>query len=182
MSATISFKECIRPVLTLVIICLVVGGVLGLVNYVTAPAIAANEEKAALETYSAVLPDADSFTELELPGIEGVSAVLKADNGAGYVVMASARGYGGEVPAAVSFDSEGNIIDVIMTDNNETPGLGQKVVDPAFYSQFSGMTAEEIALEDIDAISGATISSRASVNAINRAIETYQALVSGRNE
>ncbi|MFQ9679337.1 MAG: FMN-binding protein [Ruthenibacterium lactatiformans] len=46
-----------------------------------------------------------------------------------------------------------------MPDNDETPGLGQKVKSEAFQSQFSGMPAEEFGLSDIDAITGATISS-----------------------
>lgn len=175
MSSAGTFKNYVRPVVILVVICLIVGGLLAVINHVTAPVIAENERIAANETYFAVLPDADSFTELETD-VEGVSKVLKADNGAGYVVMASARGYGGDVPAAVSFDNDGNILHVIMMDNNETPGLGQKVVDEAFYSQFSGKEASEIVLEEIDAISGATISSRASVKAINAAIEAYQAV------
>ena len=59
---------------------------------------------------------------------------------------------------------------------SETPGLGQKVKDDAFQGQFSGMAAEAFTLDDIDAVTGATISSRAATTAINAAIEVYQSL------
>ena len=171
-------NETIKPVVTLVVIALLVGLILSVCNYFTEPVIAANEAEAALENYKLALPEADSFTEMECD-IEGVTAFLKADNGAGYVVTAQARGYGGQVPAVVSFTPDGTIENVIMTSNDETPGLGQKVTDEAFSKQFSGMKAENFELEDIDAISGATISSRASVNAINTAISAYNQMTGG---
>lgn len=170
------WKQYGKPMAVLLAICIAVGAVLAVVNQFTAPVIAANEEKANNETYFAVLPEADSFTELECD-IDGVTAVLKADNGAGYVITAEANGYGGAVPVAVSFDNDGNIIHVIMMSNDETPGLGQKVTEESFYSQFDGLPAETLTIDDIDAITGATISSKAAVNAINLAIEAYQSII-----
>ncbi len=151
----------------------IVGLLMSVINNVTAPLIKANEESEKNRTYFAALPDADSFTELECT-VEGVTAALKADNDTGYVITAQSRGYGGPVPAAVAFSNDGSIIRVVMMNNEETPGLGQKVTDEAFTSQFEGMAAEAFTLDDIDAIAGATISSRASVNAINLAIQAYK--------
>ncbi len=169
-------KQYVGPMATLLAICVVVGAVLAVVNQFTAPLIAANEEAANLATYSAVLPEADGFTELDCD-YEGVTAVLVANNGAGYVITAQSKGYGGQVPAAVSFDSEGNILHVIMMSNDETPGLGQKVTEESFYTQFDGLAAEELTINDIDAVTGATISSKASVKAINYAIAAYWQLI-----
>lgn len=170
------WKQYLKPVAVLLAICFVVGAVLAVVNQYTAPLIAANEEAAANETYFAVLPEADSFTELDCD-IDGVTVVLQADNGAGYVITAEAQGYGGEVPAAVSFDNDGNIIAVIMMSNDETAGLGQKVTEESFYSQFAGLPAEELTIDDIDAVTGATISSKAAVKAINLAIQAYWEII-----
>lgn len=167
------WKQYGLPVTVLLIICIVVGSLLAVVNQFTAPLIAINEEKANNETYFTALPEADSFTALACD-IDGVTAVLQADNGAGYVITAESNGYGGEVPAAVSFDTEGNIIRVVMMSNDETPGLGQKVTEPSFAEQFAGIPAQELTLDEIDTITGATISSRAAMNAINLAIEAYQ--------
>ena len=172
------WREYIKPVLVLLAIAAVSAFLLAVVDHVTAPTIAENNRKSTYETYYKVLPEADSFTALDCD-IDGVTAVLKADNGAGYVVTAQSRGYGGQVPAAVSFDENGNIIRVIMMANSETPGLGQKVTLPSFYDQFAGKKAEKMTVEGIDAVSGATISSRASVAAINLAVEAYQTICGG---
>lgn len=175
------WNSSLRPVAVLLVICAAVGAVLAGVNTMTAPVIAANEARAANETYFAILPEADSFTQLSCD-LEGVTAVLRADNGAGYVVTAQAQGYGGQVPAAVAFSQEGEVLQVMMMSNEETPGLGQKVLEEDFCGQFAGRSAQTILLEDIDAISGATISSKAALSAVNLAIEAYQLVTGGQTE
>ena len=167
-----------KPILVLAVVCLIAGIVLSSANVLTAPVIAANEEAANNATYFAALPEADSFTAVPCE-LTGVTAVLRADNGAGWVITAQARGYGGQVPAAVAFSPEGEILRVIMMPNEETPGLGQKVTEPDFAGQFAGMAAEPLSLEDIDAVSGATISSRAAVAAVDLAIEAFQSVTGG---
>lgn len=171
-------KDYIKPVVIMAAVSFIVGLLMSAINNITAPLIKANEENEKNRTYFAALPDAGSFTEIEC-GIEGVTAVQKADSGEGYVITAQSRGYGGQVPAAVAFSNDGSIIRVIMMSNEETPGLGQKVTDEAFSSQFDGMAAEAFTLDDIDAIAGATISSRAAVKAINLAIEAYTEVTAG---
>lgn len=99
----ILWQETVKPVVVLLLICLISGLVLAAVNSVTAPIIAANEEAQAQATYSALLPEADHFSELSTT-VDGVTNVLKADNGAGYIVVAAARGYKGDVVATVAFD------------------------------------------------------------------------------
>ncbi len=173
-----SWREYIKPVIVLLAIAAVSAFLLAEVDHLTAPIIRENVRESTYKVYYEVLPEADSFTQLPCE-IDGVTAVLKADNGAGYVITAQSRGYGGQVPAAVSFDDSGNIIRVVMMANSETPGLGQKVTLPAFYDQFSGKKAEKLTLDGVDAVSGATISSRASVSAINLAVEAYQTVTGG---
>lgn len=167
-----------KPILVLVLVCLLAGIILSSANLLTAPVIAANEEAANNLTYQAALPEADSFTPVDCD-IVGVTAVLRADNGAGWVITAQARGYGGQVPAAVAFSNDGTITKVIMMSNDETPGLGQKVTEESFSGQFAGMPAEAFTIDDIDAVSGATISSRAAVSALNLAIEAFQYVSGG---
>ena len=169
MKSTIS----IRPTLILALICLLATLLLAGLNHLTTPIITENEEQTANETYAALLPEADGFTALSCD-IDGVTAVMEANNGAGYVITAQSRGYGGQVPAAVAFSSDGTILGVTMMENSETPGLGQKVTEDAFSGQFTGRDASEFTIDDIDAITGATISSKAAVSAINLAIEAYQ--------
>ena len=169
----ILWQETVKPVVVLLLICLISGLVLAAVNSVTAPIIAANAEAQAQATYSALLPEADHFSELSTT-VDGVTNVLKADNGAGYIVVAAARGYKGDVVATVAFDNDGSILDLSMTAADETVGIGTKVTEEDFTGQFSGMPAENFAYGDVDAVSNATYSSKAAVEAINLAIQAYQ--------
>ena len=163
-----TWNDFVKPIVVLGVICLVTSLLLAVTNNVTAPIIAENAVKTANATRQALLPSADTFTEVapETP-TEGVTAIYKADNDSGYVITAQAKGYGGEVPVMVAFNAEGTIEAVQFLDNDETPGLGQKVKSEAFQSQFSGMPAEEFGLSDIDAITGATISSGAAASALS---------------
>lgn len=172
------WKEFIRPATVLLVICLLVGAALAAVNEVTSPIIAKNEADSLNETYFAVLPQADDFESLDC-SIDGVTAVLRATNGEGYVITAQSRGYGGQVPAAVVFSNKGEILCVKMLSNDETPGLGQKVMESSFTDQFTGRGTEQMELGDIDAISGATISSKAALKAINLACQAFQAVTGG---
>ena len=139
-----TWNDFVKPIVVLGVICLVTSLLLAVTNNVTAPIIAENAVKTANATRQALLPSADTFTEVapETP-TEGVTAIYKADNDSGYVITAQAKGYGGEVPVMVAFNAEGTIEAVQFLDNDETPGLGQKVKSEAFQSQFSGMPAEE---------------------------------------
>ena len=171
-------KQMVKPVIVLLIICAVAACILAVVHAKTEPMIEANELAEKTATYKEALPEADGFEELSTD-IEGVTAVLKATNDVGYVITAQSRGYGGQVPVAVAFTNDGEISKVVCMSNDETPGLGQKVCEESFSGQFSGMAAEPFTIDDIDIISGATISSRAVTNAINLAIEAYEEIGEG---
>lgn len=167
------WNDFLKPIVVLCVICLVTSTLLAFTNQVTAPIIAENSNTAANAARAELLPDADGFAKLDDPGVEGVTEAYKAKNDVGFVITAQANGYGGPVPVMVAFGTDGSISAVKFLENSETPGLGQKVLEPGFAAQFSGMEAAPFTLGDIDAISGATISSTASVNAINAAIQAY---------
>lgn len=169
------WKDFGNPILVLGVICLVTSLLLAATNGVTAPIIEENAIRTANETRQALLPDADTFSPVDVPAAaaQNVAEIYRADNGAGFVITAQAKGYGGDVPVMVAFNTAGSIEAVRFLDNSETPGLGQKVKTDAFQGQFSGMAAEAFALSDIDALTGATISSRAATTAINAAIAAY---------
>lgn len=171
-----AWKDFGKPIVVLGVICLITSLLLAVTNGVTAPIIEENAARTANETRRALLPAAEGFTEVAVPAgaAENVTEIYSADNGAGFVVTAQAKGYGGDVPVMVAFNAEGSIAAVKFLDNSETPGLGQKVKTDAFQSQFSGMAAEAFTLSDVDALTGATISSRAAVTAVNAAIAAYE--------
>ena len=146
----ILWQETVKPVVVLLLICLISGLVLAAVNSVTAPIIAANEEAQAQATYSALLPEADHFSELSTT-VDGVTNVLKADNGAGYIVVAAARGYKGDVVATVAFDNDGSILDLSMTAADETVGIGTVGPAVAVPGQVCGRPAAHVAEGDVGA-------------------------------
>lgn len=168
-----TWSSIVKPAVVLVVICAIVGFLLGTVNNLTLPTIMANREARAWATYSSLIPEASDFVALECD-VPGVTACMEAADGKGFAITAQAKGYSSQVPMAVAFDDEGVITNVIGMDNTETPGLGTKVKDAAFTDQFIGRAAGPITLDDIDAITGATISSKAALAALNEAIEAYQ--------
>ena len=89
---------------------------------------------------------------------------------AGYAFMASGSGYGGNIDILVGLDSGFGIKGVSILSQTETPGVGNRITESSFTDQFKGLSASDIALKSeggkIDAITGATISSRAVVDAV----------------
>lgn len=173
------FSDFVKPIVVLGSICLVTSALLAVTNEATAPIIKENTIKVANAARAELLPSADKFTLQEALATDAVPEVYKADNDTGYVMTAQAKGYGGQVPVMLAFDAEGKIAAVKFLDNDETPGLGQKVKNPAFAQQFSGMDSKNFALSDIDAVSGATISSAAAATAVNSAISLYNTEIKG---
>ncbi len=175
--ATPSFFQTIRPVLVLVLICMVSGALLGSVQAITAPIAEANAAQKAQETYAALVPDAKEFVEVACD-VEGCTAALEARNAAGeviaYVIVAQSKGYGGQVPIAVAFSRKGTVMNITAMANDETPGLGTKIAQDSYIGQYVNLPAKPVTADDIDLISGATISSKAALSAFNIAVQAYE--------
>ena len=172
-----STLELVRPVIVLVAICVVAGILLGVVHYVTQPIADAIAEQRAQETYAALVPEAASFEELDC-SVEGCTAALAATDASGatigYVIVAQSKGYGGQVPIAVAFDTEGTVTNITAMPNGETPGLGTRIAEESYIGQYVGFSAQPIEASDIDLISGATISSKAALAAFNVAVQAFE--------
>ena len=152
-------SDFVAPIAVLVIICAVMSCLLALTNDATAPIIAAAEAKAKEEARMEVLPEADSFLQVEIAGLPAsVTEVFQAENGAGYTFSITAQGYGGKntLKMAVVIDMDGKITGTKVLDHKETAGLGSKITTDAFQGQFPG---KDRGLEGVDNISGATFSS-----------------------
>ncbi|MBR6407115.1 MAG: RnfABCDGE type electron transport complex subunit G [Clostridia bacterium] len=172
------FKAIAIPAVTLTLICIIVAGLLGTVNAVTVDKIAQLEAEKLAESQMLVLPDAQSFEEVQEGAYCGKDA---SGQTVGYVMVTSRQGYGGEVKTVVGIDNEGVITGVTVTADDETPGLGARSTGENFRSQFNGITINDIVgvSKDknggtIDALSGATITSRAVCGAVSDAIELYK--------
>lgn len=174
-----NWNRVFKPIVVLCVICIIITGALAATNSATAPIIA--EAKAAAEkaARSELLPEADDFTRVEGVEVENVSDVYAANNGAGYVITSTAKGYGGTMTVMTSFTPEGQVKQVKVTDAQETQGIGSNVsTKKDYWDKYAGLdgTAPLVLGTDVDAYGGATISSRALNSAVNSAITAYNAI------
>lgn len=185
MSKTGTVKtDFVLPIAVLTAICLVCAALLGYFNSLTAPIIADTVAAEEAKARQAVLPEADSFTELDvdLPDVleDGtknfVTQVYAADNGAGYVFMVTGNGYGGKgtMKLVVGLSPEGAVLNTVTQDHKETAGMGSKTADEPYRSQWVGVTAETV--DTVDAVSGATISSTHYLNSMRSVFAAYALL------
>ena len=171
-----NWNKVFKPIVVLCAICVVVTAALAATNQATAPVIAAATAEAQRQARMELLPDADNFTEVTGIQVENVSAVYTADNGAGVVITSTAKGYGGTMTVMTAFTPDGTIRQLKVTENKETKGIGSNVASSASYwEKYAGLSAEKalVLKTDVDAYSGATISSKALNAAVNSAIEAY---------
>lgn len=167
-----SFNEIIKPVLVLVCICLVVTALLAYINSVTSPIIAKAEQEKTEQAMSEVLAEADGFNPLEIENLpERVTEVYSAQNGSGYVFMLTTKGYGGDMKLICGMKADGTIEQCKTLSHAETSGLGSKTAEDPYRNQYCGKNADT--LSEVDAITGATISSTAYKNAIEDAFKAF---------
>ena len=100
-----------------------------------------------------------------------VKEVLPSD-ASGQVVLVSPRGYSGPIEMMIGIDKKGKVTGVKVLNHRETPGLGANIVKPSFLNQFIGKSLKDTIepKKDIDAITGATISSRAVCSGVREAL------------
>ena len=194
-----------RPVVILTVITLIAGFALSGVYAMTKDTIEEQKAQAALAAYRAVIPGAEDFEKVdavdELNGEvygsgfgrvyinEAVIGLDANGNQAGYAVSAtSAEGYDGNVTVSVGIDTNGAVTSVSFTELHETPGKGMLCAEPSFIDQFSGKAVSSFKLlksggstadNEIDGVSGATITSSAVTNAVNAALDFYNNAMRG---
>lgn len=187
-------KEILIPTVSLFVICLCVTALLAVTNAVTKDAIAYQQELSAAESRQAVCPDAVDFEKVEydVQGVECYKALDESGNLIGYAISSASRGYGGDVKVMTGINAEdGSVIAINVYDNSgETPGLGVNTSGEKFTSQFAGLSSGAGVTVDkdagknpdsvaVDSVTGATISSRAVVDAVNQAFDAYNAVKEG---
>ena len=159
--------------LVLTVICIVAAVLLAATNLATKDVIAANAQREAMETLGKLLPDATAFETLE----SGISVGKDgAGNVVGYALASATQGFGGEVETTVAARPDGVINGISVGGSNfaETAGLGARAKEPEFQAQFAGKSAPVALTKDggeIEALSGATITSRAVIKGVNQAME-----------
>lgn len=192
-------KAFMKDALILFAITLISGLCLGVVYDITKGPIEQATIAANNRTYQEVLSTASSFADVEgseavvaelnasgaLAGFGGVAveSVLEGTDASGAVVghvvnSLSNDSYGGAVKISVGFDAEGTITGVGIREINDTPGLGLKAKEADFKDQYLGKNVDSLVVNkmgasaenEIDSISGATITSNAVTNAVNAAL------------
>lgn len=180
-------KSIIKTTAPLLIICIVVSALLALTEGVTRDSINAQIELAIAEAQKQVLPQATGFAEKTLAtgGEGGITYYVGTDAAGtvcGYVFDVAAKGYGGDVTLMCGITREGTVSGIAVTGSNETPGVGKKAEAPEFLAQFykeapeNGFEAVKGgggAAGKIDAITGATVTSKAVTAAVNKAVEAF---------
>lgn len=163
-------KYILRLTLTLLAITAVVAGLLGLVNALTADRIAELTEEKALSAMREVLP-AERYEALEVTA-EGISAAYRAA-GAGYVVRVSVNGFGGAIDMMVGVGEDGCVTGVSVISHGETASLGANCTREDFRARFVGASEALAVKKDggtVDALTGATVTSRAVTEGVNLAL------------
>lgn len=169
-------------VIVLTVITVVAAACLGAMNNLTAEPIAASKKAKQEEAIKAVLPE---FTTVDEETIVNEQKIFRAYNANGELVGIAIEtkelGFGGDVTTMVGFNANGTIVDYSLLAHAETPGLGSKLVDWfKVKSDIRDVSSDKMPLRvskdggEYDAITAATISSRAFLNSINKAYETYQ--------
>ncbi|MGB4204867.1 MAG: RnfABCDGE type electron transport complex subunit G [Bacteroidales bacterium] len=187
-----SFKNML---LVLFIITFVAGFALSGVYNITKEPIAKSKLAKKIAALNTVLPEFDTVISLEaaLPEEKPVelSIAIKNHDTVGYAVETyTSLGFGGNIRAMVGFEPDGTIIDVVHLEHSETPGLGDKIEKSksSWSDQFKGKNPETFKLivkkdgGDVDAITAATITSRAYSDAITRAYKIVKAQKGENND
>ena len=181
-------KYIVKLAVTLFVTCVVVAGLLGFVNKLTLPNITAANERKTAEAIQQVLPEMEgSPTVMEVTGemtaaASGAGATVteayEAQAGGsviGHALKIVASGSQGNIEMMVGVDAEGAVTGVSIVKNSETSGIGSRVMENenGVLDQFIGKSAADGTLAvgtNVDAISGATVSSRGVTTGVNAAL------------
>lgn len=156
-------NESIKMVLVLVAVSIVSAIALTIVYEFTYPIILENKLGELKSSLESVIPNADLFEEIDMDylntHITKSYKALESNQIVGYAFLLETPGYQGNIKLLVGTDKN-EILNVVILEHTETPGLGSRITDEQFTGQFKGS-------EEFDAITGATVSSNAVINAVN---------------
>lgn len=196
-------KEMMKNTGILLVITLIAGLLLGLVYQVTKNPIAEQEAKAKQEACQEVFQDAASFGMIGVESVadvgwneagyaqESIDEVMEAKDASGellgYVITVTTKeGYGGDIQFSIGVRLDGTVNGMSILSISETAGLGMRA-DEVLKPQFAGKQAEKFeytksgaaAENQIDAISGATITTNAVTNGVNAGLCYFQTVLGG---
>jgi Na+-translocating ferredoxin:NAD+ oxidoreductase subunit G len=172
------FKIAINLTLT----CLISGVILASAYYITHPIAVEKEKELTVKAMQSLVPDATTFAAVE--GEDNMTAASDGSKVIAYIVEVEPKGYGGAIVTQVAVTPDGKVINYKITKSNETPGLGENAKNASFMNQFAGKTSEQLVVtkdtsktDNIQAMTGATITSKAVTKGVKEAVDRVNAFV-----
>lgn len=201
-------NKIIKDALALTLITLVAGVALGGVYEITKDPIARQEAQAKAEAYEQVFTDAAAFEEIEMDDTliqtirdqldqegykaQSIEEVMRAEDQSGETLgyaftVVTSEGYGGDIQFSMGVQNDGTLNGISILSIGETAGLGMNADAPAFKDQFVGKQVEKLQYtkngatqdDEINAISGATVTTNAMTNGVNAGLCAFRVMEGG---
>lgn len=201
-------NKIIKDALALTLITLVAGVALGGVYEITKDPIAKQEAQAKAEAYEQVFTDAAAFEAVEMDDTltktirdqldqegykaQSIEEVMRAEDQSGETLgyaftVVTSEGYGGDIQFSMGVQNDGTLNGISILSIGETAGLGMNAATPAFKDQFVGKQVEKLQYtkngatqdDEINAISGATVTTNAMTNGVNAGLCAFRVMEGG---
>ena len=201
-------NKIIKDALALTLITLVAGVALGGVYEITKDPIARQEAQAKAEAYEQVFTDAAAFEEVKMDDTliqtirdqldqegykaQSIEEIMRAEDQSGEMLgyaftVVTSEGYGGDIQFSMGVQNDGTLNGISILSIGETAGLGMNADTPAFKDQFVGKQVEQLQYtkngatqdDEINAISGATVTTNAMTNGINAGLCAFRVMEGG---
>lgn len=201
-------NKIIKDALALTLITLVAGVALGGVYEITKDPIAKQEAQAKAEAYEQVFTDVAAFEEVEMDDTliqtirdqldqegykaQSIEEVMRAEDQSGETLgyaftVVTSEGYGGDIQFSMGVQNDGTLNGISILSIGETAGLGMNADTPAFKDQFVGKQVEKLQYtkngatqdDEINAISGATVTTNAMTNGVNAGLCAFRVMEGG---
>jgi electron transport complex protein RnfG len=179
-------KEIIKPTFVLFAICLVVTALLALTNSATKKAIDVQQAKDAQTSRQMALSEANSFVKSDKAADCYVGK--KDGKSVGWVFTTKTTSYGGDITVMTGINNTGKVSGVVLVSTSDTPGLGLNAQKESFRAQYKQQVPENgftvvkgggAGKGQVNALTGATITSKAVTKAVNEAVTEYQKVKGG---
>ena len=171
--------------LNLTAACLISGLIIAVVYFFTHPIAVEKSEMLKVQAMKELVTDADAFEPV--PQKDQWFTAKKAGSIIAYIVPGESKGYGGTIKMIVAVSVDGRVIDYNILSANETPGLGDKASKEFFRSRLKGKQSEDLVVvkdpsnkANVDALTGATITSTAVVKGVREAVDEVVQFTGGK--
>lgn len=185
-------KETLKLGLILLIITAIAGLILGAANKITKEPIAKQIEKTNSDAMREIVPGADKFNVSDVKPSGEILEINEGKNSSdktvGYAIKVAPKGYSGKIEMMVGISKEGKVNGIKILSHSETPGLGANAPQPKFSGQYKGKSIDTpfvvvkrapSASNEIEAITGSTITSKGVTKGVNDAVSFYNEKLKG---